>query len=55
MVVDGTAMRTVAIEDVDAEKVVAAVRSMALDGLPNTSYPRALKQLLGLPIQGAQP
>jgi exopolyphosphatase/guanosine-5'-triphosphate,3'-diphosphate pyrophosphatase len=54
VVVDGTVMRTVAIEDVDAEKVVAAVRSMALDGVPNTSYPRALKKFLGLPNQGAQ-
>jgi exopolyphosphatase / guanosine-5'-triphosphate,3'-diphosphate pyrophosphatase len=55
VVVDGTKMRTVAIEDADAEKVVAAVRSMALDGFRNISYPRALKQLLGWPIPGAQP
>jgi exopolyphosphatase/guanosine-5'-triphosphate,3'-diphosphate pyrophosphatase len=55
VVADGTKLRTVAIEDADAQKVIAAVRSMALGGLPNISYPRALKQLLGLPIEGAQP
>jgi len=38
----------------DALKVIAAVRSMGLEGVPNTSYPRALKQFLGLPSQGAQ-
>ena len=45
---DGLNVETVAIEDEDPEKVIAAVRSMRLDGFPNTSYPRGLKRLIGL-------
>jgi exopolyphosphatase/guanosine-5'-triphosphate,3'-diphosphate pyrophosphatase len=55
VVADGTKVRTVAIEDADAQKVLAAVRSMELGGFPNISYPRGLKQLFSLPFQVAQP
>jgi exopolyphosphatase/guanosine-5'-triphosphate,3'-diphosphate pyrophosphatase len=51
---DGKAVRTVAIEDSNAEKVIAAVRSMGLDRFSNISYPRGLKQLLGLAVRDAQ-
>ena len=49
---DGKPVRTVAIESEDAERVVAAVREMGLDGFPNVSYPRGLKALLGVTGQG---
>ncbi len=52
VVADGKSVRTVAIEDEDAAKVIAAVRAMGLDGFPNTSYPRGLVQLLGLASRG---
>ena len=48
VVADGKKIRTVAIEDEDPAKVKAAVRAIGLDGLPNTSYPRGLKQLVSL-------
>ncbi len=49
---DGTHVRTVAIEDADPAKVIAAVVAMGLDGYRNTSYPRGLKQVVGLPNRG---
>jgi exopolyphosphatase/guanosine-5'-triphosphate,3'-diphosphate pyrophosphatase len=39
--------RTVAVESEDAAAVIAAVRDLGLDGLPNTSFPRGLKALAG--------
>jgi exopolyphosphatase/guanosine-5'-triphosphate,3'-diphosphate pyrophosphatase len=48
VIADGHPVRTVAIESEDPAAVVAAVRSMHLDALPNTSYPRGLKSLLGV-------
>ena len=39
-------IRTIAIESEDAAAVVAAVRSVGLDGYANTSYPRGLAALL---------
>jgi exopolyphosphatase/guanosine-5'-triphosphate,3'-diphosphate pyrophosphatase len=47
---DGETVRTVAIEDAAPAKVIAAVRDMGLERFPNTSYPRGLKQLMGLPL-----
>ena len=44
---DGKKARTVAIEDADPAKVVAAVRAMELDRYPNISYPRGLRQVPG--------
>lgn len=52
VIADGTEVRTVAVEDVDPDKVIAAVRAMELERYPNVSYPRGLKQLLGLSIRG---
>ncbi len=48
VVADGNEIRTIAIEDADAAKVIAAVRAMELDGYENTSYPRGLKMAIGL-------
>ena len=52
VVANGTRTRTVAIEDEDAARVMDAVRSVELDGFPNTSYPRGLREVLGLPHGG---
>jgi exopolyphosphatase/guanosine-5'-triphosphate,3'-diphosphate pyrophosphatase len=46
VIADGKKVRTVAIEDADAAKVVAAVRAMELDRYPNISYPRGLRQVI---------
>ena len=48
VVANGKKVRTVAIEDADAAKVIAAVRTMGLASYPNTSYPSGLKQVIGL-------
>ncbi len=48
VVADEKAVRTVAIEDADPAKVIAAVAGMGLDHLPNINYPRGLKQLIGM-------
>ncbi len=48
VVADGNEIWTIAIEDSDASKVIAAVRAMGLDGYENTSYPRGLKMAIGL-------
>jgi exopolyphosphatase/guanosine-5'-triphosphate,3'-diphosphate pyrophosphatase len=44
---DGASTRTLAVESEDAERVVAVVRSLGLHGMPNVSYPRGLRALLG--------
>ena len=48
VIANGKKVRTVAIEDADAAKVIAAVAAMGLDRYPNTSYPRGLKEVIGL-------
>jgi hypothetical protein len=48
VIADANAIRTAAIEDADPEKVIEAVRAMEMDGFPNVSYPRGLKQLVGM-------
>ena len=48
VIADGKTIRTVAIEDEDPGKVIAAVRSMGLADYPNISYPRGLKQVIGI-------
>ncbi len=48
VIANGGAIRTVAIEDEDPAKVIVAVRSMGLAHYPNISYPRGLKQVVGL-------
>jgi exopolyphosphatase/guanosine-5'-triphosphate,3'-diphosphate pyrophosphatase len=46
IVADGHEIRTVAIESEDAAAVIAAVRSVGLADYVNTSYPRALADLI---------
>jgi exopolyphosphatase/guanosine-5'-triphosphate,3'-diphosphate pyrophosphatase len=48
VVADGQKTRTVALELEDATRVIATVREMGLAGFPNISYPRGLKQVLGM-------
>ena len=48
VVVDGTPVRTAAIESEDAGRVVEAVRQMDLSGFANVSYPRGLKAVVGM-------
>ena len=48
VVADGHKTRTVALELEDAARVITTVREMGLGGFPNISYPRGLKQLLGM-------
>jgi exopolyphosphatase/guanosine-5'-triphosphate,3'-diphosphate pyrophosphatase len=45
-VADGKPTRTIAIESEDAAAVIAAVRSVGLGGVVNTSYPKGLAALL---------
>jgi exopolyphosphatase/guanosine-5'-triphosphate,3'-diphosphate pyrophosphatase len=52
VIANGTKVRTVAIEDADPGKVIAAVRAMGLEGYANTSYPRGLLQAIDHPNQG---
>jgi exopolyphosphatase/guanosine-5'-triphosphate,3'-diphosphate pyrophosphatase len=47
VIADGKKVRTVAIEDADPARVVAAVRATELDRYPNLSYPRGLMQVIG--------
>jgi exopolyphosphatase / guanosine-5'-triphosphate,3'-diphosphate pyrophosphatase len=46
VVADGRTIRTIAIESEDAAAVIAAIRSVGLDGYVNTNYPRGLEALL---------
>jgi exopolyphosphatase/guanosine-5'-triphosphate,3'-diphosphate pyrophosphatase len=48
VIADGMPVRTVAIESEDAGRVVEAVHEMGLTGLPNISYPRGLKTVVGM-------
>lgn len=48
VIADEKKVRTVAVEDADPAKVLAAIAAMGLDRFPNISYPRGLKQVLGL-------
>ncbi len=48
VVADGHKTRTVALELEDAARVISTVRELGLDRFPNISYPRGLKQLLGM-------
>jgi exopolyphosphatase / guanosine-5'-triphosphate,3'-diphosphate pyrophosphatase len=54
VVADGKPVRTVAIEDADPARVIAAVAHMGLDRFPNISYPRGLKQLIGMSNRESQ-
>ena len=52
VVADGSSTRTIAIEQEDPARVIAAVRELGLESRPNTSYPRGLKALLGFGVDG---
>ena len=54
VIADGLPVRTVAIEDEDPTRVIAAVRAMGLERFPNISYPRGLKELVGLSRRGSR-
>ena len=43
----GSDVRTVAVESEDPERLLAVVRELGLDAAPNTSVPRALRELVG--------
>jgi exopolyphosphatase / guanosine-5'-triphosphate,3'-diphosphate pyrophosphatase len=45
---DRGSTRTLAVESEDPARVIATVRELGLDSRPNLSYPRALKELVGL-------
>ena len=45
---DGKSIRTVALELADPAHVIATVRKVGLGGFRNISYPRGLKQLVGM-------
>lgn len=47
---DGRKTRTVAIESEDPAKVIATVRELALDRLPNINYLRGLKNLVTMTV-----
>lgn len=47
---DGRKTRTVAIESEDPAKVIATVRELALDRLPNINYLRGLKNLVNMTV-----
>ena len=44
---DGKDVRTVAVESEDPERLLEVVRELGLDAAPNTSVPRALRELVG--------
>jgi len=48
VVAAGKAVRTVAVESEDPARVLAAVRTLGLEGIENVSYPRGLKRLVGM-------
>jgi exopolyphosphatase / guanosine-5'-triphosphate,3'-diphosphate pyrophosphatase len=55
VIADGSPVRTIAIEDENPSRVIAAVRAMGLEGYANISYPRGLKELVGLSRRGPKP
>jgi exopolyphosphatase/guanosine-5'-triphosphate,3'-diphosphate pyrophosphatase len=50
--VDGREVATVAVESEDRAAVLAAVAALGLAAVPNQSYPRGLKSLIGMPGAG---
>jgi exopolyphosphatase / guanosine-5'-triphosphate,3'-diphosphate pyrophosphatase len=48
VVADGKKIRTVALESEDPARVIATVHQLGLDRYENISYPRGLKQLVGM-------
>lgn len=50
VIAEGKSTRTVALELEDPAHVIATVRKLGLDRFENISYPRGLKQLVGMKI-----
>jgi len=50
VIADGKSTRTIALELEDPGHVIATVRKLGLDRFENVSYPRGLKQLVGMKI-----
>jgi exopolyphosphatase/guanosine-5'-triphosphate,3'-diphosphate pyrophosphatase len=50
LIADGKSTRTIALELEDPGHVIATVRKLGLDRFENVSYPRGLKQLVGMKI-----
>lgn len=48
VVADGRPVTTLAVESEDPAAVIAVVRDLGLGGIPNQSYPRGLKTLIGM-------
>jgi exopolyphosphatase/guanosine-5'-triphosphate,3'-diphosphate pyrophosphatase len=46
---DDTAIRTIAVEMADPDRVMSTVKRLGLDGFPNINYVRALKDFAGVP------
>ena len=46
--VEGSGLHTVAVESEDLDTAIEVVAQMGIDGLPNRSYPVALRQALGM-------
>ena len=55
VVVGGQTITTLAVESEDAAAVIAAVRELGLGAVPNQSYPRGLKALIGMAGEAAAP
>jgi exopolyphosphatase / guanosine-5'-triphosphate,3'-diphosphate pyrophosphatase len=45
--IDSLTRETVAVESTESEAVLELIRALGIDGVPNTSYIREIKQLLG--------
>jgi exopolyphosphatase/guanosine-5'-triphosphate,3'-diphosphate pyrophosphatase len=52
---EGRQVDTLAVESEDAAAVMATVRALGLDGVPNRSYPKGLKALIGLGAEEPAP
>ncbi len=48
LTIAGKVTRTICVEDVDPDRVIALVRSLKLDGFRNTNYVSVLRRAIGL-------
>jgi hypothetical protein len=55
LLIDGARWESVAIESDDPVEVLAAIRHLGFEGIPNTNYPGMLKSLVAAPGQAATP
>jgi exopolyphosphatase / guanosine-5'-triphosphate,3'-diphosphate pyrophosphatase len=52
---EGRQVVTLAVESEDAAAVIAALRALGLDGVPNQNYPSGLRSLIGLGVEEPAP